>query len=247
METALREVLEDLERFVVDTHATVSAIADVTAASLAAGVEAGERARRTRLGAVEPLVRKELDRSPSMLQGAGFVAAPNLLDDAAWWLEWFAWTPAPTSTVERLLPETDPAGAHFFDYTLMPWYAGPREGRAQVITGPYVDYLCTDDYTLTFTEAVIVPGLGGFVGVSGADVRVMAVEEAFLARLRASGRLLAIVNDLGRVVVSNSAKLLSGNLVGTVDVPALFADGDPRLHPVAGSELGLLDLGPRTA
>jgi len=247
MEAATRDVLQGLERFVVDTRAAVGEIAAATASSLAAAVEAGRRARRTHLEAVEPLVRKELGGRPSMLQGAGFVAAPGLLDDAAWWLEWFAWTQAPTSTVERLVPETDPGGAHFFDYTLMPWYAGPREGRAQVITGPYVDYLCTDDYTLTFTEAVVVPGLDGFVGVAGADVRVLAVEEAFLGRLRASARLLAVVNDLGRVVVSNSARLLSGNLVETVDVPALFADRDPRLEVVAGSELGLLDLGPRGA
>lgn len=106
----------------------------------------------------------------------------------------------------------------------MPWYEGPRGRRTSVITGPYVDYLCTDHYTLTFTEPVLLPASGSSegdepAGVSGVDVRVLAVEDAFLGRLRASSRVLAVVNDVGRVVVSNSSRFLSGNLVDTVDVP----------------------------
>jgi len=244
META--EMVASLGAFVEETRKAVTRIAEATARALADGP-----ARRNSLGEIEPLVRSLLgtDHGPGgMLHGAGFVAAPGLLEDAAWWLEWFAWAPQGSRpSVERLVPETDPAGAHFFDYTLMPWYADARDDRAPVITGPYVDYLCTDDYTLTFTEAVIVPGLGdeGFAGVAGADVRVLAVEEAFLGALRTSDRLLAVVNELGRVVLSNSPRLLSGNLVEEVDVPRLFAAGDPSLHVVAGSELGLLDLGAR--
>jgi hypothetical protein len=245
MKAALRDVLTGLEQFVTDTRAVVTDISTTTGAALASAVESGQPTRRTHLTALEPLVRRRVGANP-MLHGAGFVAAPGLLDDAAWWLEWFAWAPlATSSSIERLLAETNPAGPHFFDYTLMPWYAGPRERGARVITGPYVDYLCTDDYTLTFTEPVVVPGLGGFVGVSGADVRVLAVEEAFLGRLRASDRLLAVVNDLGRVVVSNSARLLSGNLVDAVDVPTMFTEGSADLHVVADSELAILDLGPR--
>ena len=113
-----------------------------------------------------------------------------------------------------------------------------------MVTGPYVDYLCTDDYTLTFTCPVSRPD-GGFAGVAGVDVRVAAVEQRFLGLLRASQQTLVLVNRMGRVVVSNSARMLSGDLVPGVDVPALAAAEDPRLTWVAGSELGLLDLGPR--
>ena len=242
METG--QILSGLAEFVAQTRAAVAQIAETTTAALAEGGPA----RRSALAPVEELVRDQLGKAPGMLHGAGFVAAPELLEDAPWWLEWFAWAPQGSRpTVERLVPETDPAGAHFFDYTLMPWYADARGGAAPVITGPYVDYLCTDDYTLTFTQAVLVPGLGGdgFAGVAGADVRVLAVEEAFLATLRRSDRLLALVNELGRVVLSNSPRLLSGNLVDEVDVPKLFVSGDPSLHVVADSELGVLDLGPR--
>ena len=79
----------------------------------------------------------------------------------------------------------------------------------------------------------------------GPDVRVAAVEQQYLAALRTSGRLLVLVNELGRVVVSTSSRMLSGDLVEAVDVPALLDAGDRRLTRIAGSELALLDLGAR--
>ena len=213
------------------------------AAAVESGLAAYDPARRGDLADVEAVVRDLLGDREELVHGGGFVSAPDVLADAPWWLEWFAWD---AGSVQRLVSETDPAGAHFFDYTLMPWYAGPRDREAPdgVVTGPYVDYLCTDDYTLTFTRAVRRPD-GSFAGVAGVDVRVSAVEQHVLPALRATGRVLALVNDLGRVVVSTSATLLSGGLVDDVDVPALLADGDPRIAPVAGSELALLDLGAR--
>jgi hypothetical protein len=236
MEKAKRVVLEGLEAMVAETRSAVSEIAVATTDALRRSGDV----RRGDLAPVEPLVRSLLGDAETRLHGAGFVAAPNMLTDAPWWLEWFAWDGG--RGIQRLVPETNPSGAHFFDYTLMPWYAGPAGSHGRLITGPYVDYLCTDDYTLTFTEAVLHADLV-FAGVAGADVRVIAVEEEFLGPLRASSRLLVLVNRLGRVVVSNSARLLSGTLVDELDMPELFAHGDPRLHVVGGSELGLLDLG----
>jgi hypothetical protein len=231
----MSDVLVELTAFVTDTRDVVSRFAATTAAALGRSAVPG----RADLVDLEPQVRAVLGRREELLHGGGFVAAPHVLADAPWWLEWFAWD---AGAVQRLVPETDPAGAHFFDYTLMPWYSGPRDhpdGPA-VITGPYVDYLCTDDYTLTFTEPVAGPD-GGFAGVAGVDVRVSAVEQRFLAALRAAPGPLALVNELGRVVVSNSAAMISGDLVTDLDVPDLAACGDPRLTRIAGSELALLD------
>lgn len=233
------EVLSRLEEFVENTRAAVHDIATTTAGALATTPQP----RRADLRGIEPLVTMILGEREETVHGAGFVAAPGLLVDAPWWLEWFAWD---AGVVQRLVTETDPSGVHFFDYTQMPWYDGPRvqPPPARAVTGPYVDYLCTDDYTLTFTEAVHRPD-ASFAGVAGVDVRILAVERRFLAELRASGRVLVLVNELGRVAVSTTARLLSGDLVEGVDVPALFETGDARLTRIAGSELGLLDLGPR--
>ena len=73
-----------------------------------------------------------------------------------------------------------------------------------MVTGPYVDYLCTDDYTLTFTGPVCRPD-GGFAGVAGVDVRVAAVEQRFLGLLRASPRTLVLVNRWAGSWSSNRA------------------------------------------
>jgi hypothetical protein len=248
---AMAQAVAEVTEFVVHTRAAVTEMRLLVESALAAA----EPPRRACLVELEPYVRECLGEREGLFHGGGFVAAPALLADAAWWLEWFAWD---SGRIQRLVPQTDPHGAHFFDYTLMPWYAVPLQGAGPTITGPYVDYLCTDDYTLTFTEAVQRAD-GSFAGVVGADVRVLAVEEAFLVHLRRSRSLLAIVNNLGRVVVSNSAQLLSGDLVREVDVPQLFetyrsasepaeqapVDSDVTLLRIADSELAVLELGPR--
>ena len=235
----MADVLAQLEDFVESTRAVVHQIATTTGAAL----DTTPHPRRADLLELEPLVAMILGEREEVIHGGGFVAAPELLEDAPWWLEWFAWD---AGVVQRLVSETDPSGTHFFDYTLMPWYSGPRERPAPgcALTGPYVDYLCTDDYTLTFTEAVRRQD-GSFAGVSGVDVRILAVEQRFLAELRGSGRVLVMVNELGRIAVSSSARMLSGDLVEEVDVPTLLGADDPRLTRIAGSELCLLDLGPR--
>lgn len=232
------DALAQLEEFVESTRAVVHEIAVTTTAALATTPQP----RRADLVEIEPLIARILGEREETVHGGGFVAAPGLLEDAPWWLEWFAWD---AGAVQRLVSETDPSGATFFDYTYMPWYSGPRDRTpARALTGPYVDYLCTDDYTLTVTEAVRRQD-GSFAGVAGVDVRIFAVEERLLVTLRDSGRVLVLVNELGRVTVSATAQLLSGDLVEDLDIPAMFEAGDERLTRIAGSELGLLDLGPR--
>lgn len=228
LEATRATAVHTLDRLVGDVFDVVDRIADAVERALPA-----ELPKRSDLVGVEPLVR-ELLAADADVHGAGFVAAPGVLADSEWWLEWFAHAVAAQDRVERLVAETDPSGAHFFDYTLMPWYANPARRGGRVITGPYVDYLCTDDYTMTFTRDVCA--LGSFVGVAGVDVRVRSVEDLMLPILRQwSGGILAVVNDLGRVVVSNSARLISGTLVHDLQDPEAGV-----LTTISGTELSLL-------
>ncbi|NEA31197.1 cache domain-containing protein [Streptomyces sp. SID13031] len=167
-----------------------------------------EAVRRTDLAGVGALVLPGLADPDGRIQGAGYVAAVDALADSRWWLEWFMLR---NGTPERLVVDTDPRGENFYDYESLPWYDVPRGTGRRHITGPYVDYLCTDDYTLTFT----VPIHHGdeFVGVAGADLKVFTFEKAVLPCLRAAGRTMAIVNAQGRVVLSNSARHVSGTLL----------------------------------
>ena len=230
--SATLTALDDLTRRAFDV---VDAIAESTLRQL----EQGDPPQRSRLAGIDDLTIRLVEQSDGLVQGAGFVAAVGLFADVPWWLEWFA---RAEGKVQQLLVETDPKGGGFYDYENLPWYVVPRETGHRHVTGPYVDYLCTEDYTLTFTRPLAVNG--GFVGVAGADVRVQAAEEWVLPALRRADSRLVVLNAHGRILASNSGRHVCGDLVEELDVAAVWASPTsvPGLHRLADLPLGVLEL-----
>ena len=184
------------------------------------------------------LVATELDVPGAIVIGAGFVAAPRFLSDRDWHLAW--WLGASntfglagaTPGIRRLEAVEDESSESFRDYTNLEWWRVPvRTGEAH-ITGPYVDYLCTDDYTLTLTMPVRHGG--ALVGVVGADIYVTDIERMLLPRLRDLGGLATVVNSSGRVVVSTDPHRAPGTLV-RLDGVESFACGDAGLRLVVNA------------
>jgi Methyl-accepting chemotaxis protein-like, first PDC sensor domain len=128
---------------------------------------------------------------PHHLVGAGFVAAHNALSDHPLYLAWWQ------GDDRRLLAEPTLNATETFDYTRRPWFSNPVATGRPHITGPYVDFVCTDEYTVTTTAPVVA---GRTVGVVGADTLVEALEDMLLRGLRAADATL--VNEYGRAVVS---------------------------------------------
>ena len=157
-----------------------------------------------------------LDALGGIVVGAGFVCAPHTLADQQFGFQW--WETNPDAPPTQLFISLDPASEDFLDYTRQSWFTVPRDTGRRHITGPYVDYLCTDEYTLTFT--VPVRRRGDFAGVVGADVYVGSFERALRPALRLLGGRAALVNAQGRVIVSNNIRQATGSLVREVDVPA---------------------------
>jgi hypothetical protein len=155
-----------------------------------------------------------------LVVGAGFVSAPHVLSDSEFGFEW--WTGS-ASDPSQLFISLDPGAENFLDYTRQSWFTVPRDTGRRHINGPYVDYLCTDEYTLTFTIPVLLAG--SFAGVVGADVYVREFERAVRPRLRSLGRGAALLNAQGRVIVSNSVRQPTGSLVREADVPAWWSAG----------------------
>jgi hypothetical protein len=179
-----------------------------------------------------PAVRaRDLDRlSPfaigalgGLVVGAGYICAPRTLADQHFGFQW--WAVNPDAAPSQLFISLDPASGDFLDYTRQSWFTVPRDTDRRHITGPYVDYLCTDEYTLTFT--IPVRRHGTFAGVVGADVYVRDVERALRPKLRLLGSSAALVNAQGRVIVSNSVRQVTGSLVREVDVPAWWMTQAP--------------------
>lgn len=180
------------------------------AANVQGDLESGSL-RRTDLR-IEGRCRGLIDDPESIVAGAGFVAAPGVLRDAEYWLEWWTSDGLP-GTSRRLVAETDPAAVGFRDYTELPWYVAPLASGRRHVTGPYIDYLCTDQHTLTLTMPIEVAG--GFGGVVGADVLAARVEREIHDVLDAAGGAV-VVNGAGRVVASADPEWIAGDLVRDV-------------------------------
>ena len=189
-------------------------------AATVAGQLSGPARRRSDLD-IEGRCRALLEQREVPLAGAGFVAETGVLRDAPYWLEW--WTANPDIGIEscrRLAADTDPTSVGFRDYTELPWFVAPRETGTIQVTGPYVDYVCTDQHTLTVTQPVVVGAT--FVGVVGVDLLAATVERLLGADLDAAAGVHVVVNRSGRVVASSDPEYVVGDLVPGLPETAWF-------------------------
>lgn len=200
---------------VASTIDPVFATVDAWRDRLAARLAAESRPLASALDpAVETLVGGELARPGGLITGAGFVAGPGYLADAPWHLAWWLGsgnTFGRGSGVRRLVAVSDPDSEQFRDYTTLEWWRVPARTGARHLTGPYVDYLCTDDYTVTITTPVRVDH--ELVGVVGVDLYVARLEQELLPVLVESTRPSTLVNASGRVVLSTEPHRATGALL----------------------------------
>lgn len=178
------------------------------------------------LTVVERVMRTELMARPVVF-GGGFVVAPSRVGRPlmAWWQALGA-----VRDVRRLdAGATD--GGYVRSYEDLEWYRLPADSGEPHMTGPYVDLLCTDQATLTFTAPLAVDG--AFAGVVGADVTVTEFERAIGDALRAEGDGALVVTSEGRVAASTDPGVLVQRRL-RADALAGYA-----LEPVPGTQLSV--------
>ncbi|WP_240617336.1 cache domain-containing protein [Nocardioides speluncae] len=151
--------------------------------------------------AVRPDVHALL--SEGVVLGCGFVADRDALTDCSLYLAWWQ------GESQQLLGQADAPAGDPFDYTLREWFRVPLRTGQRHITGPYVDYVCTDEYVVTCTMPVIAGGR--MVGVVGADTLAERMEEFLGDALRSADATL--ISDHGRVVVSADPQCAAGTLI----------------------------------
>jgi len=163
---------------------------------------------------IEPHAHGILDHPHEPVYGAGFIAAMDLLADAPSHLAWWQ------GNDRRKLVFPAQSVKQAIDYRELEWFRVPSTTGAAHVAGPYVDYLCSDEYTMTAAAPVVVDGT--FVGVAGLDVLVDTVERRLTPSLRALGRPILLVNGVGRVLVSTDPRFASGDVVrsGRLEVVA---------------------------
>ncbi|SEE06821.1 cache domain-containing protein [Streptomyces sp. Ag109_O5-10] len=212
-----------------------------TAALLARVADEGRRPVTADLAALRPGLHLRLARQ-ELVSGVGFVAAPGVLADVPAWLEW--WQSDASGDVRPLLLDLDPRTSAYSDYTHWDWFALPRETGQRAVAGPYVDYLCSDECSLTLSAPVEVGGR--FLGVAAADVYLRHFETAALPLLRELPGPARLVNARGRVAASADPAQLAGSLDRGPDFGAVLESGRPgafgglRLVPCRGVPLVLV-------
>jgi hypothetical protein len=117
------------------------------------------------------------------------------------WLEW--WWTTPAGTPEQLRVNLDSAAPDFYDYTTAAWYTSAQHGGGQQATGPYVDYFCTGEYTITLSVPVLAGGR--FLGVAAADVLVASLEKLIMPGLLGQDGPVALASQDGRLIAATSA------------------------------------------
>jgi hypothetical protein len=220
--TLLTAVSDHIGRVLI----AVDRIGQATAAAAAAARTAGRPLHRPDLAAVRTLAADLLHHHADLAAGAGVVLAPGALADVPRCIEW--WWADEGSGPEQLQVDLDPESAEFYDYTMTEWYREPQRTGRPSVAGPYVDYICTHQYTFTLSAPVCCAG--EFIGVAGCDILAGQIErlvEPGLSELRRAGRAAVLVSGSGRVIASNLPGVLPGTAVSRQ--PAC-----PGLVPVAG-------------
>jgi methyl-accepting chemotaxis protein-like sensor len=190
-------------------HASVVQVGAVAESMATAAQAARRHLRRDDLVALRPLVADVLRQHADLAVGAGLVLAPGVLADAPRCIEW--WWADQGAGLAQLQVDLDPESAEFYDYTTIEWYCAPERTGESSIVGPYVDYICTLQYTFTLSVPVVCAGR--FVGVAGADILAAQVERLLLPRLSGLDRVAVLASGNGRVIASNTASILPGMAV----------------------------------
>ena len=165
-------------------------------------------ATREDLVALRPAITRLLERHRSLAKGAGMIFTPGVLADAPRWIEWWWWRTS--AAPEALRINLDPEAPDHYDYLLAEWYRVPVSTGERHVTGPYVDYACTNEYAVTLSLPVEVEDR--VVAVAGADLVVSGLEERLVPLMCRMGQPLALINAEGRVVLSSSSDWMPGML-----------------------------------
>ncbi|GDY79125.1 hypothetical protein SAV31267_086100 [Streptomyces avermitilis] len=140
------------------------------------------------------------------------------------WLEW--WQTGADGALRPLLLDLDPRQSAYSDYTHWDWFALPRDTGRRAVAGPYVDYLCSEEYSLTLSAPVQVEGR--FAGVAAADVYLRHFETAVMPLLQRLPGPAHLVNARGRVAASADPAHLAGSLTKGPDFAAVLTQARPE-------------------
>lgn len=215
-----RHVLEGIIDDAARAAASLAKIASVILHPLP-GTAGGATLSVEQRQALQAGIRDCLDATPCC-NGAGFASHAQSGNEPDYWtLEW--WFKDGQSIHPSRL-EHNQETRRRLDFRTFDWFDQPARRRQPYIEGPYVDYVCNGDYTITAAHPVLIED--AFAGVAAVDVLVSTLERLMQPVLGALGRPALVVNAVGRVAVSTTPRIHTGalwpdNLTADTDTHAL--------------------------
>ncbi|MHA7263432.1 cache domain-containing protein [Arthrobacter sp. TMN-37] len=169
---------------------------------------------------VQPAVKGLLARDRPELAGAGFIANSGLVGPDRSYIAWWQ-----GQQLERVDALANFSPSSMERYLKAEWFRIPVGTGLPHATGPYIDFLCTDDYVVTFTHPVRREGSDAVAGIVGTDVAVRTLEQHLIRGLRQLGPAVSLVSAEGRVVVSSAVALEPGDLIEPDDAEFSYPVG----------------------
>ena len=149
--------------------------------------------------------------------GAGLIPSPDFLPDAPWHSCWWTsrWNQTNQATIRPLRISDNPQSASFYNFTVQDWWTGPKNTDGLHITGPYIDYICSNEFTLTLSRPFYVDH--HFAGMAGLDLSAATLEHEVCEQLLRLDRPAALISHEQRVLASTNTSLLCGDLVADLN------------------------------
>lgn len=117
----------------------------------------------------------ELLTSTTRFAGAGIVSVhPAVTTRSRSLLWWVAHRENPRDEPTPLDADLTELGTYQDGLEDIEWYRVPATTGRSHMTGPFVDYMCTDQFAFTFTVPMMIDG--EFYGVAGIDMSVRSLE-----------------------------------------------------------------------
>lgn len=140
--------------------------------------------------------------------GAGFASYSNAqAGEEVWSLEWWY---QEAGAIEHAQLDRNQEIRKRLDFRVFDWFGQPANDHQAYVDGPYVDYVCNGDYTITTAHPVLVDGV--FVGVAAVDMLVSTLDRLLAPLLAAINNPVVVVNADRRVVLSTAPGVRVGTL-----------------------------------
>lgn len=219
-----------LDAAITGIEARLSAWAGAAGAALAAlsGKVTGTAVDKL----IRPVVEELVQTPGGYAAGAGFIANAGLLGPERSYIAW--WQGPDLEHVDALANFSPNSISR---YVKAEWFRIPVETGQAHVTGPYVDFLCTDEYVLTFTHPVFCTPGGPVAGIVGIDVTVQRLERGAMPVLRRIGPRATLVYSDGRAIVSAASDIAAGDLTAADEACSAYPVG--RRFTIWSSASGL--------